>query len=86
MKAERKAFDLPEGAVQKNIGEDGEVKAKGKRGRKKRVSAEGPAGESSPAKGKKRRKSGEGGSVVLGGAGGDGIGEDDLDLDDVEDD
>jgi hypothetical protein len=75
LKLARKAFDLPEGAVQKNIGEDGEVKTKGKRGRKKRVSAEGV--ETSPGKGKKRRKSDEGQVVGHGD-----VGEEDVDLDD----
>lgn len=75
LSAARKVFDMPEGEVQRGIGEDGEVKVKGKRGRKKRVSGEGV--DESPRKGKKRRKSaGES----------QGIGEDDVDLDDGEDD
>lgn len=78
LKLARKAFDLPEGEVQKNIGENGEVNPKGKRGRKKRVSGEGA--ESSPAKAKRRTKS-DGGSQFV-----QGIGEEDLDMDDVEDD
>jgi hypothetical protein len=74
----RKVFDIPEGQVQKGVGDDGEVKTKGKRGRKKRVSGEGGA-ENSPRKYKKRIKS-EGGSQV------EQFADDDLDMDDVEDD
>ncbi|KIW05388.1 uncharacterized protein PV09_03903 [Verruconis gallopava] len=81
LKLARKAFDLPEGAVQKNIGEDGEVKTKGKRGRKKRVSGEdADALEDSPQKGKKRRKSGAENAFAT-----EGIGEDDVDLEDEND-
>lgn len=72
----RKVFDMPEGEVQKGMGEDGEVKGKGKRGRKKKERPEDV--DDSPRKGKKRKS--EGSQVVQG------IGEDDLDLDDVEDD
>jgi transcription initiation factor TFIID subunit 13 len=81
LKLARKAFDLPEGAPQKGIGEDGEVKTKGKRGRKKRASAEGV--DDSPRKGGKKRRKSDGGSQLMNGGG---IGEEDVDLDDEGDD
>jgi hypothetical protein len=85
LKLARKVFDMPEGAVQKGVGDDGEVKTKGKRGRKKRVSGDMEGAsmvDDSPKKGKKMRRKSDVKSELMSG----GIGEEDLDMeDDLED-